>query len=213
MRRMCLLASIISLVRVEEPLETSSGIGSLSMRLQVTFQISKLSFLFLLILLFVFLAVSSLMELIAEDALHMRTLSATLESIRHRRDANLRELSNALVDLFFTGESDTLIGSVFDTKEEFAAWLQFAEDFVGTEEASTPEGSSRVDLEELTLRVGRVESSPVAGPSSITCRRPSTLSTSSLPPVAIEVLDAQASPNSEEDEDEVLGQLADDSDE
>jgi len=32
------------------------------------------------------------MEQITEDALHMRTLSALLESIHHRRDANLQKV-------------------------------------------------------------------------------------------------------------------------
>ncbi|KIJ91742.1 hypothetical protein K443DRAFT_31068, partial [Laccaria amethystina LaAM-08-1] len=107
------------------------------------------------------------MELISEDALHMRTLSATLESIRHRRDNNLRELSQALLDLFFTREIDTLVGNVFTSNEEFAAWLRFAEDFVGTDRAATPEGASHVDLEDLVSRFSRAEASPVAGPSSL----------------------------------------------
>ena len=152
------------------------------------------------------------MELISEDALHMRTLSAVLESIRHRRDANLWELSNALADLCLTAESKTLVGNVFDTQEEFASWFNFVQDFIGSERVPTPEGSSRVDLEELISCVARDESSSVAGPSSISRRGPSAASSPLIPSVAVESPVVHGSHNSEEDEDEVLDQLAGDSD-
>jgi len=51
-----------------------------------------------------FLAISPLMEQITEDALHMCMLSALLKSICHRRNANLREFSNALTNLCLTAE-------------------------------------------------------------------------------------------------------------
>ena len=72
----------------------------------------------------------------------MRTLSALLESTRRRRDTNLQEFSNALADLCLTAESNTLVGNVFSTQEEFTAWFNFVQDFVGTERVPTPEGSS-----------------------------------------------------------------------
>jgi len=106
------------------------------------------------------------MELISEDALHMRMLSATLLSIRRHRNANLQEFCKSLIDLYATTEGDTLVGNVFASQEEFAAWFKFAQDFVGTERASMPEGSNRADLEELASLVSHIESSPVAGPSS-----------------------------------------------
>ena len=106
-------------------------------------------------------------SVITEDALYMCTLSALLESMRCCRDTNLQEFLNALADLCLTAESDTLVGNVFATQEEFTAWFNFVQDFVGTERVPTPEGSSRVDLEELGSRLARAESSPVAGPSSI----------------------------------------------
>ena len=120
---------------------------------------------FLLTFIFLFQAFASLIDLISEDALHMRTLAALLESIRRRRDANLQEFSNGLADLCLTAESDTLVGNVFESQEEFASWFNFAKEFVGTERASTPEGASRADLEGFISRVSRVESPPVAGPS------------------------------------------------
>ena len=152
------------------------------------------------------------MELISEDSLHMRTLSAVLESIHHCRDANLWEFSNALADLCFTAESKTLVGNVFDTQEEFASWFNFVQAFIGSERVPTPEGSSHVDLEELISRVARDESSPVAGPLSILRRGPSTASSSLVPSVVVESPVIHGSHNSEEDEDEVLDQLAGDSD-
>jgi len=93
------------------------------------------------------------MELISEDTLHMRTLSATLLSIHRRRDANLQEFCKSLIDLYATAEGNTLVGNVFTSQEEFAAWFKFTQDFVGTERASTPEGSNRADLEELASLV------------------------------------------------------------
>ncbi|KIJ89522.1 hypothetical protein K443DRAFT_126750, partial [Laccaria amethystina LaAM-08-1] len=83
-------------------------------------------------------AISSLMELISEDALHMRTLSATLESIRHRRDNNLPRA--------FTSSSQLI--------------LYRRNQHVGTDRAATPEGASRVDLEDLVSRFSRAEASP-----------------------------------------------------
>ena len=153
------------------------------------------------------------MDSITEDALYMRMLSALLKSTRRHRDTNLQEFSNALANLCLTAESDTLVGNVFATQEEFAAWFNFAQDFIGTERVPTPEGSSRVDLEELGSRLARAKSSPVAGPSSITRRGPSISSTSIMPSIAVDSPDVQTSHNSEEDEDEVLDQLADESDE
>ena len=96
------------------------------------------------------------MELISEDALHMRTLSATLLSIRRRHDANLQEFCKSLIDLYATAKGDTLVDNVFASQEEFAAWFKFAQDFVGTERASTPEGSNRADLEELASLISRI---------------------------------------------------------
>jgi len=156
-----------------------------------------------------FLAISSLMELITEDVLHMHTLSATLKSICHCHDANLWEFSNALTDLCLTAESDMLMGNVFVSQEEFAAWFKFAQDFTGTERASMLEGSNHADLEELTSLVPCVESSPVAGPSSFAMHPCSPMPLHLLiPPIAANSPVAQASHNSEEDEDEVLDQLA-----
>ena len=153
------------------------------------------------------------MDSITKDALFMRTLSTLLESTCHRRDTNLQEFSNALADLCLTAESDTLVGNVFSTQEEFATWFNFAQDFVGTERVPMPERSSHVDLEELGSRLARTEPSPVAGPLSITRRGPSISSTSIMPSIAVDSPDVQTSHNSEEDEDEVLDQLADESDE
>jgi len=151
------------------------------------------------------------MELISEDALHMRMLSATLLSIRHRRDANLQEFCKSLIDLYATAEGDTLVGNVFASQEEFAAWFKFAQDFVGTKRASMPEGSNRADLEELTSLISRIESSPVAGPSSFAMHPclptpPHLL----IPPIAGDSPVVQASHNSGEGEDVVMDQLAGD---
>jgi len=96
------------------------------------------------------------MELISEDALHMRTLSATLLSIHCHRDANLQEFCKSLIDLYATAKGDTLVGNIFASQEEFAAWFKFTQDFMGTERASTPEGSNHADLEELTSLVSRI---------------------------------------------------------
>ena len=167
------------------------------------------------------------MELISEDALHMRTLSATLLSIRRRRNANLQEFCKSLIDLYATAKGDTLVGNVFASQEEFAAWFKFAQDFVGTERASMPEGSNCADLEELASLVScitrflhhsflaslvsRIESSPVARPSSFAVHPclptpPHLL----IPPIAADSPVVQASHNSGEDEDDVMDQLAGD---
>jgi len=147
------------------------------------------------------------MELISEDALHMCTLS----SIRHRHDANLQEFCKSLIDLYATAKGDTLVGNVFASQEEFTAWFKFAQDFVGTERASTPEGSNHADLEELASLASRIESSPVAGPSSLAAHPclptpPHLL----IPPIAADSPVVQASHNSGEDEDDVMDQLAGD---
>jgi hypothetical protein len=152
------------------------------------------------------------MDLVSEDALHMRTLAATLESIRRRRDANLQELCKSIIDLFATAEGNTLVGHVFASQEEFATWFKFAKDFVGTERAVTPEGSSRVDLEELASRFPRVEPSPVAGPSSHPTRLHSPTPHSLIPPIAVDSPDAPTPTNSQVDEDLVFDQLAGDLD-
>jgi len=151
------------------------------------------------------------MELISEDALHMRTLSATLLSIRHRHDANLQEFYKSLIDLYATAKGDTLVGNIFASQEEFTAWFKFAQDFVGTERASMPEGSNRADLEELASLVSRIESSPVAGPSFLAVHpRLSTRPHLLIPPIAADSPVVQASHNSGEDEDDVMDQLAGD---
>jgi hypothetical protein len=59
----------------------------------------------------------------------MQTLSALLESTRRRREANLRELVNALVHLDATGDAGTLIGEVMASREEVATLLNFARRF------------------------------------------------------------------------------------
>jgi hypothetical protein len=131
------------------------------------------------------------MELITEDALHMRTLSALLESTRRRRDTNIRALSNALIDLHATGEAGTLIGDIFSSQEEFTSWFNFARRFAGSQRVATPEGSSHVDLEELASRTGP---SHVTRPSSLStpCGSPS-LQTSPMRPITAQQPDAQAS--------------------
>jgi len=151
------------------------------------------------------------MELISEDALHMRTLSATLLSIRRRRNANLQEFCKSLIDLYATAEGDTLVGNVFASQEEFTAWFKFTQDFMGTERASTPEGSNCADLEELASLVSRIESSPVARPSSFAVhpRLPMPLHLL-IPPIAADSPVVQASHNSGEDEDDMMDQLAGD---
>ena len=149
------------------------------------------------------------MEQITEDVLHMCMLSALLESIRHHHDANLWEFSNALTDLCLTAKSDTLVGNVFMSQEEFASWFKFAQDFMGTKRAPTLEGSSHANLEELALRFTHDKSPPIAGPSSsvthLASPRPPHLL---IPPIATDSPVAQALHNSEEDEDKVLDQLA-----
>jgi len=156
-----------------------------------------------------FLVISSLMEQINEDVLHMHTLLALLKSICHHRDANLQEFSNALTDLCLTAKSDTLVGNVFVSQEEFASWFKFAQEFMGTKRALTLEGSSHADLEELALWFTHDKSPPIAGPSSFATHPHSPMPPHLLiPPTATDSPVAQASHNSEEDEDEVLDQLA-----
>ena len=62
------------------------------------------------------------MEQITKDVLHMHMLSALLKSICPCRNANLQEFSNALADLCLTTESDTLVGNIFMSQEEFTSW-------------------------------------------------------------------------------------------
>jgi len=151
------------------------------------------------------------MELISEDVLHMRTLSATLLSIRRRCNANLQEFCKSLIDLYATAKGDTLVGNVFASQEEFAAWFKFMQDFVGTERASMPEGSNCADLEELASLVSRIESSPVTRPSSLVAHpRLPTPPHLLIPPIAANSPVIQASHNSGEDEDDVMDQLAGD---
>jgi len=151
------------------------------------------------------------MELISEDTLHMHMLSATLLSICRRCNANLQEFCKSLIDLYVTAKGDTLVGNVFMSQEEFAAWFKFMQDFVGTERASMPEGSNRADLEELASLVSHIESSPLAAPSSFAAHPclptpPHLL----IPPIAADSPVIQASHNSGEDEDDVTDQLAGD---
>jgi len=61
--------------------------------------------------------ISSLIKLISEDMLHMRTLSATLSSICHHCNANLQEFCKSLIDLYVTAEGDTLVGNIFMSQE------------------------------------------------------------------------------------------------
>ena len=139
----------------------------------------------------------------------MRTLSALLESIHHRHNANVQEFSNTLTDLCLTAESDTLVGNIFVSQEEFASWFKFAQDFVGTERAPTLEGFSHANLEELTLWFTHDKSPPITGPSSSAAHPHSPTPPHLLiPSIATDSPVAQASHNSEEDEDEVLDQLA-----
>jgi len=153
------------------------------------------------------------MELISEDALHMRMLSATLLSICHRHDANLQEFCKSLIDLYATAKGNTLVGNVFASQEEFAAWFKFTQDFMGTERASTPEGSNHADLEELASLVSRIESSPVARPSSLIAHPHLPMPPHLLiPPIAANSPVIQASHNSGEDEDDIMDQLAGDYD-
>jgi len=151
------------------------------------------------------------MELISEDTLHMRTLSATLSSIHRRRDANLQEFCKSLIDLYVTTKGDTLVGNVFVLQEEFAAWFKFTQDFMGTERALMPEGSNHADLEELASLASRIKSSPVAGPSFLTTHPHLPMPPHLLiPPIAADSPVVQASHNSGEDEDDVMDQLAGD---
>jgi len=97
------------------------------------------------------------------------------------------------------------------SQEEFTAWFKFAQDFVGTEGALTPEGSNHADLEELTLLVSHIESSPVAGPSSLAVHLCLPMPLHLLiPPIAANSPVVQASHNSGEDEDDMMDQLAGD---
>jgi len=145
------------------------------------------------------------MELISEDTLHMCMLS----SICHHCDANLQEFCKSLIDLYATAEGDTIVGNIFASQEEFAAWFKFVQDFVGTERASMPEGSNHADLEELALLASHIESSPVARPSSFAVHPCFPMPLHLLiPPIAADSPIVQASHNYGEDEDEVLDQLA-----
>jgi len=138
----------------------------------------------------------------------MRTLSALFEATRRRCDSNIRTFSNGLADLCLTAESDTLVGNVFATQEEFASWFNFAQDFAGSGRVSTPEGASHVDLEELTSRVARTESSPVAGPSTLFLPDNSpTLSSPVVPPIVIQQSIIDASPGSPGEEDIEIDEL------
>jgi len=149
------------------------------------------------------------MKLISEDVLHMHMLSAMLSSIHHRHDANLQEFCKSLINLYATAKGNTLVGNIFVSQEEFAAWFKFAQDFMGTERASMPEGSNHADLEELTLLISHIESSPVAGPSSLAMHPhlPTPLPLL-IPPIATDSPVVQASHNSGEDEDDMKDQLA-----
>ena len=112
-------------------------------------------------------------------------------------------------DLCLTAESDTLVGNVFVSQEEFTSWFNFAQDFMGTERALTLEGSSHADLEELALRFTHNKSPPITGPSSFAAHLASPMPPHLLiPPIATDSPVAQALHNSEEDEDKVLDQLA-----
>jgi len=74
-----------------------------------------------------------------------------------------------------------------------------------------PEGSNRADLEELASLVSRIESSPVAGPSSFAAHpRLPTPPHLLIPPIATDSPVVQASHNSGEDEDDMMDQLAGD---
>jgi len=110
---------------------------------------------------------------------------------------------------YYCAKSDTFVGNVFVSQEGFASWFKFVQDFVGTERAPTPEGSSHGNLEELTSQFTHDKSPPIAGPSSsathLTSPTPPHLL---IPPIATDSPVAQASHNSEEDEDKVLDQLA-----
>ena len=102
----------------------------------------------------------------------MHMLPALLESMCHHCDTNLQEFLYALTDLCLTTESNTSVGNIFATQEEFTAWFNFAKDFIATERVSMLEGSGHIDLEELGSCLACTESSPIAGPSSITHRGP-----------------------------------------
>jgi len=95
------------------------------------------------------------------------------------------------------------------SQEEFASWFKFVQDFVGTKRAPTLEGSSHANLEELASRFTHNKSPPIAGPSSFAAHLASPMPPHLLiPPIATDSPVAQALHNSEEDEDEVLDQLA-----
>jgi len=82
---------------------------------------------------------------------------------------------------------------------------------MGTERASMPEGSNHADLEELTSLASRIESSPVARPSSLAMHPCLPMPLHLLiPPIAADSPVVQASHNSGEDEDDVMDQLAGD---
>ncbi|EDR04506.1 uncharacterized protein LACBIDRAFT_330697 [Laccaria bicolor S238N-H82] len=149
------------------------------------------------------------MESIEEDTLHMRTLSAVLEAIRHRRDANLREFANAIADLCLTAEPGTLLGTVFETREEFGSWYSFVQDFVDTQGVPVPAGSTTADLERLVSLFQRDDSPPIAGPSSLTPRQRRVRSLSLIPSIAVASPGLPPSAHSQEEEEEVIDELVD----
>ncbi|EDR00135.1 uncharacterized protein LACBIDRAFT_314755 [Laccaria bicolor S238N-H82] len=154
-------------------------------------------------------AISALMESIEEDTLHMRTLSAVLEAIRHRRDANLREFANAIADLCLTAEPGTLLGTVFETRKEFGSWYSFVQDFVDTQGVPVPAGSTTADLERLVSLFQRDDSPPIAGPSSLTPRQRRVRSLSLIPSIAVASPGLPPSAHSQEEEEEVIDELVD----
>ncbi|EDR06520.1 uncharacterized protein LACBIDRAFT_328729 [Laccaria bicolor S238N-H82] len=154
-------------------------------------------------------AISALMESIKEDALHMRTLSVVLEAIRNRRDANLREFANAIADLCLTAEPGTLLGTVFETREEFGLWYSFVQDFVDTQGVPVPAGSTTADLERLVSLFQRDDSPPIAGPSSLTPRQCRVCSLSLIPSIAVASPGLPPSAHSQEEEEEVIDELVD----
>ncbi|EDR13910.1 uncharacterized protein LACBIDRAFT_321581 [Laccaria bicolor S238N-H82] len=111
-------------------------------------------------------ALADLLDQIKQDALHLRTLSAMVESIRHCHDLNLREFANSLYDLFFTSEILSLFGTLFLGWDEANKWLCFADPYIGNGQVLAPDGSSRMDLDDLIMLYDRAKALPVAGPSS-----------------------------------------------
>ncbi|EDR13529.1 uncharacterized protein LACBIDRAFT_322521 [Laccaria bicolor S238N-H82] len=146
---------------------------------------------------------------IEEDALHMRTLSAVLEAICHHRDANLREFANAIADLCLTAEPGTLLGTVFETREEFGSWYSFVQDFVDTQGVPVPAGSMMADLERLVSLFQQDDSPPIAGPSSLTPCQRRIRSLSLIPSIAVALPGLPPSTHSQEEEEEVIDELVD----